>query len=165
VLVAHEGIDQGLAGVLERAFGQPNVELVVIEASPSSPGPWTSVPFPKGKLAYATFARWLRAQGFHAGLCANSVFGSGHASSAFLDFSAAGLISVAPGALLDDPEIAARALVVPVGEDWLDLGVVLDRLATAPARYAGLAAASTAYVWKHRSAALVGSMMHKHLRG
>lgn len=159
VLVAGDGIGPDLLATLSAAFAGTQAELTIVERAPSGSGPWTTVPFPTGKSAYAAFARWLRAQDFHAGLCVAGTSGSRGADLAFLDFSAAGLVSIAPAELLPDPDLTARALVVPVAGDWSDLGDVLARLARAPGSYAGVAAASAAHVWRARSAAAAGTVV------
>ncbi|MGV8839570.1 MAG: rhamnan synthesis F family protein [Bauldia sp.] len=158
VLVAPEGVGARRAAILAEAFAGDRATLTILGPPPSVPGPWTSVPLPFGKSAYAACARWLRGQAFHAGLCLPGPCGDRDVDLAFLDFSALGLLSIAPPALTDRA-IESRALVVPVAADLSDLAPTLRRLAAAPARYAGLAAASSDYVFAARSAAAAGTML------
>lgn len=162
VMVAEEGIDPAVAAIFEGAVAGKRVALTVVEPAPSIAGPWQSVPFPAGKSGHATFARWLRTGQFQVGLCLGA--SPRAVDLAFLDFSAASLLSVVPDAVLRDPEVAARALVVPIREDAVDLGAVLEALAEAPGRYAGIAAACADYVWRCRSAASVGATIKDLLR-
>ncbi|MCW5716408.1 MAG: hypothetical protein KIS68_01115 [Bauldia sp.] len=163
VVVARAGVDPATSAILEGALAGAEVDLTVVEASNAATGPWTSVPFPKGRSGYAAFARWLRAQHFHAGLCLGAGATARDADVAFLDFSAAGLLTVAPIALLG-PKIAVRGLFVPVATDWSDLPAVLARLAASPAAYAGVAAASAEHVWQARTAASAGTLIKSLLK-
>ncbi|MCC6737248.1 MAG: hypothetical protein IT534_14135 [Bauldia sp.] len=159
VVVAPEGIDAALAPTLAPAFAGDHADLTIVGTPPSVPGPWTTVPLPAGKSRFAAYARWLRDQPFHAGLCVPGPAGARDAELAFLDFSAAGLLSLAPPALFADAGIEARALVVPLAADLSDLAATVDGLAAAPSRYAGLAAASSDYVFAARSAAAAGTIV------